>query len=76
MIADLKPYPAMKDSWVPWLGNVPAHWEGATDQSDREAIERERWEQRRRVADRGAMRPVRQAIHLFKCGDVLFAALW
>ena len=27
MIADLKPYPAMKDSGVPWLGEVPAHWE-------------------------------------------------
>jgi type I restriction enzyme S subunit len=26
MIADLKPYPAMKDSGVPWLGEVPAHW--------------------------------------------------
>jgi type I restriction enzyme, S subunit len=22
----LKPYPAMKESRVPWLGNVPAHW--------------------------------------------------
>ena len=27
MIADLKPYPAMKDSGVPWLGDVPGHWE-------------------------------------------------
>jgi type I restriction enzyme S subunit len=27
MIGDLKPYPAMKDSGVPWLGRVPAHWE-------------------------------------------------
>ncbi len=26
MIADLKPYPAMKDSGVEWLGNVPEHW--------------------------------------------------
>ena len=26
MIADLKPYPAMKDSGVPWLGKVPEHW--------------------------------------------------
>ena len=23
----LSPYPAMKDSGVPWLGEVPAHWE-------------------------------------------------
>jgi len=27
MIHDLKPYPAMKDSGVPWLGEVPEHWE-------------------------------------------------
>jgi type I restriction enzyme S subunit len=26
MIADLKPYPAMKDSGVPWLGKVPSIW--------------------------------------------------
>lgn len=26
MIAGLKPYPAMKDSGVPWLGDVPEHW--------------------------------------------------
>jgi len=27
MIAELKPYPAMKDSGVEWLGEVPEHWE-------------------------------------------------
>ena len=27
MIADLKPYPVMKDSGVEWQGNVPEHWE-------------------------------------------------
>lgn len=27
MIRDLKPYPAYKDSGVPWLGEVPEHWE-------------------------------------------------
>ncbi len=26
MIVDLKPYPAMKDSGVEWLGEVPEHW--------------------------------------------------
>jgi type I restriction enzyme S subunit len=26
VIADLKPYPAMKDSGVPWLRQVPEHW--------------------------------------------------
>jgi type I restriction enzyme S subunit len=26
MIADLKPYPAMKKSGVPWLGDVPENW--------------------------------------------------
>jgi type I restriction enzyme S subunit len=27
VIAGLKPYPAMKDSGVPWLEEVPEHWE-------------------------------------------------
>jgi len=27
MIAGLKPYPRMKESGVPWLGEVPEHWE-------------------------------------------------
>ena len=27
MIHDLKPYPAMKDSGVLWLGQVPEHWD-------------------------------------------------
>ncbi len=27
MTADLKPYPAYKDSGVPWLGDVPEHWD-------------------------------------------------
>lgn len=27
MIAGLGPYPAMTDSGVPWLGEVPVHWE-------------------------------------------------
>ena len=27
MIADLKPYPAMKDSGLPWCPEVPEHWE-------------------------------------------------
>lgn len=27
MIHDLRPYPAMKDSGVPWLGQVPEHWD-------------------------------------------------
>ena len=27
MIAGLQPYPAMKDSGVPWLGKVPEHWD-------------------------------------------------
>ena len=27
MIADLKSYPAMKDSGIEWLGEVPEHWE-------------------------------------------------
>jgi type I restriction enzyme, S subunit len=27
MIHNLKPYPAYKDSGVPWLGDIPTHWE-------------------------------------------------
>jgi len=27
MLDGLKPYPAYKESGVPWLGKVPAHWE-------------------------------------------------
>ena len=27
MMAELKPYPTMKDSGVEWLGMVPEHWE-------------------------------------------------
>jgi type I restriction enzyme S subunit len=27
MIENLKPYPEYKDSGLPWLGKVPAHWE-------------------------------------------------
>jgi len=27
MMGNLKPYPAYKDSGVPWLGKVPEHWE-------------------------------------------------
>lgn len=27
MIADMKPYPAMKDSEINWLGEVPRHWD-------------------------------------------------
>jgi len=26
-MSDLRPYPAMKDSGVPWLGEMPEHWE-------------------------------------------------
>lgn len=27
MIADLKPYAAYKDPGLPWLGQVPSHWD-------------------------------------------------
>jgi type I restriction enzyme S subunit len=29
MIDDLKPYFSLKDSGLPWLGEIPAHWEAA-----------------------------------------------
>ena len=27
MIADLKPYSAYRESGLPWLGDVPEHWD-------------------------------------------------
>jgi type I restriction enzyme S subunit len=27
MIDDLRPYPEMKEPGLPWLGQVPSHWE-------------------------------------------------
>jgi type I restriction enzyme S subunit len=27
MLEELKPYPRMKDSGLPWLGEVPEHWQ-------------------------------------------------
>ena len=27
MIADLRPYSEYKDSGLPWIGQVPGHWE-------------------------------------------------
>jgi type I restriction enzyme, S subunit len=27
MSGDLKPYPEYKDSGLPWLGEIPSHWE-------------------------------------------------
>lgn len=51
MIADLQPYPAMRDSSVPWLGKVPAHWK----------IERAKW------LFRKMNRPVRDADEVVTC---------
>ena len=51
MIADLKPYPAMKDSGVPWLRAVPLHWE----------TERGKWMFRRME------RPVRDTDEVITC---------
>jgi len=33
MISGLKPYPAYKDSGVPWLGKVPRHWDVLPDRA-------------------------------------------
>ena len=51
MIADLRPYSAMKDSGVPWLGAVPQHWE----------VERGKWMFRRMD------RPIRDADEVVTC---------
>jgi type I restriction enzyme S subunit len=57
VIADLQPYPAYKDSGVPWLGDVPAHWR----------LERAKW------LFRKMERPVRgddQVVTCFRDGTV------
>jgi type I restriction enzyme S subunit len=51
VIDGLKPYPAMKDSGVPWLGEVPEHWE----------TERAKWLFRR------VNRPVRASDEVVTC---------
>ena len=51
MISDLKPYPLMKDSGVPWLGEVPGHWQ----------IERAKW------LFRKMDRPVREQDEVVTC---------
>jgi type I restriction enzyme S subunit len=40
MIEDLKPYPEYKDSGLPWLGDVPAHWEIKRGKSYLKAIDK------------------------------------
>ncbi|GMV06942.1 MAG: hypothetical protein AMXMBFR53_32170 [Gemmatimonadota bacterium] len=51
MIDGLKPYPRMKDSGVPWLGQVPEHWE----------TERAKW------LFRKMSRPVRDSEEVVTC---------
>jgi type I restriction enzyme, S subunit len=51
VIGGLGPYPAMKDSGVPWLGEVPEHW----------ATERAKWLFRKMA------RPVRESDEVVTC---------
>src|SRR6185437_406882 len=51
MTAHVKPYPAMKESGVPWLGKVPEHWR----------TERAKWLFRR------MNRPVRETDQVVTC---------
>ena len=48
MIADLKPYPEYKESGLPWLGQVPGHWEHAPNRGALLPKSSERSESRRR----------------------------
>ncbi len=57
MIADLKPYPSMKDSGVPWMGEVPEHW----------GIERAKWLFRK--MDR-PVRDIDEVVTCFRDGTV------
>ncbi len=42
MIHNLKPYPADKDSGVPWLGDVPEHWEVSRIKAEFHCLNRRR----------------------------------
>ncbi len=42
MIDGLKPYPAYKDSGVPWLGEVPEHWEVSRVKAEFHCLNRRR----------------------------------
>ena len=40
MIEDLKPYPVYRNCGLPWLGEVPAHWEIKRGKSYLQAIDK------------------------------------
>ncbi len=90
MIADLKPYPAMKDSGVPWLGDVPEHWvierlKSSMSNVIQQAAERERGDLyvalehveswTGRLRRAGSDVSFDSQVKRFRSGDVLFGKL-
>lgn len=90
MIADLKPYLAMKDSGVPWLGEVPEHWTISRLKSSMENIIQQTGERRAtdlylalehveswtgRIRHAGSDVSFDSQVKRFRSGDVLFGKL-
>jgi type I restriction enzyme S subunit len=90
MIAGLKPYPAMKDSGVPWLGEVPEHWTISRLKSSMENIIQQTGERRAtdlylalehveswtgRIRHAASDVSFDSQVKRFRSGDVLFGKL-
>ena len=89
-LADLKPYPMMKDSGIEWLGGVPDHWElqrlkalmsnvvepmKETDGADRYVALENVESWTGRLAASELSTSVDSQVNLFESGDVLFGKL-
>ena len=90
MIADLRSYPTYRDSGVPWLGQVPGHWnverlkaratniveQTAASQSDALYVALEHVESwTGQLRDAGADVTLDGQVKRFRAGDVLFGKL-
>ncbi len=90
MIADLKPYPAYKDSGVEWLGDVPEHWTTARLKSSMNNIVEQTTERRGsdlyvalehveswtgRLKHAGSDVSFDSQVKRFRSGDILFGKL-
>lgn len=90
MIEDLKPYPEYKDSGLPWLGKVPAHWaERRAKYFFREVDERSETggEELMSVSHKTGVTPRKQSVTMFlaestvgykicRPGDIAINTMW
>jgi type I restriction enzyme S subunit len=90
MIEDLKPYPKYKDSGLPWLGEVPAHWvERRAKYFLREVDERSEsgGEELMSVSHKTGVTPRKQSVTMFlaestvgykicRRGDIAINTMW